>query len=312
MSFKITNKTDRILYLGPYNISPFGNIKVETVSFELSNALDSGLVDIQALNLTAGQSAQEIINTTYVCVTPFTGASDNDIISSIQVISIGTVSTTLATIWHNKSTSLDLLSAPDLNNLRYIGSSILSKQEDAVTGLPVTQKSSSGKAHILTHTLDSTSGLPVAQTSINGAVPITIGAVGTNHNRNINAASSTYLAATNATKWAASEAVVEVSITPISLAVSTVTTDTPRACLVLFNMGTDDAAAAIAAAAAFANTGTIDAATISTAVSYAIIKDGETYTRSFTIANPLTRIDVLPIGTGNTSMRVGIETIGAA
>lgn len=138
------------------------------------------------------------------------------------------------------------------------------------------------------------SGTPNGNWSgINGMGHVMVGSAGQAHNRNINAASSTYAAATNSSTWVTG--VTDISITPL-VTTTQGAVQNGQACLVVYDAPNDATAAAWLA----------DTGSASADVAYDLVYAGTTLTRQFT--DGITRIDVLPIGTGNTVMRV---TIGA-
>ena len=139
------------------------------------------------------------------------------------------------------------------------------------------------------------SGTSWKQISASGAALVIQGVVGTAQNRNINAASSTYNTTTNTATWAAP------GVTQITIAPQVTTTQgalqNSQACLVVYD----------APDAATASTWLSDAGSASTDVQYDMVFTGETLTRRFTTG--VTRVDVLPIGTGNSVMRVVLGAV---
>lgn len=117
------------------------------------------------------------------------------------------------------------------------------------------------------------------------------------NNRNINAASSTYLEATNYATWDG-PGVNEISITPL-ITTTQGAVQNGQACLVVYN-----APNAAVAAAWFADIGSANSP-----IAYDLVIAGQTLIKQFynkTGPSPIRRVDVLPIGTGNTVMRVVI------
>lgn len=134
----------------------------------------------------------------------------------------------------------------------------------------------------------------VIQSFVAGAARVTTGKSGTPHNRNINAASSTYAEATNSATW--TTAVTNITITPL-VTTTQGATQNGQACLVVYN----------APDAATASSWLSDAGSASADVQYDIIYAGQSL--SISSVDGFTRVDVLPIGTGNTVMRVVIGAV---
>lgn len=119
--------------------------------------------------------------------------------------------------------------------------------------------------------------------------------VSRSQNRNLNAANATYASATNSATWT-SPGVNEVSITPI-VTLTQGGLQNAQACLVVYDAPNDAVAAAWLA----------DIGSVNADVEYDIVFVGQTLTRTFnspTGPAPIKRVDVLPIGTGVTTMRV--------
>jgi hypothetical protein len=136
---------------------------------------------------------------------------------------------------------------------------------------------------------------------IAGSEPVIVGLPGVHFNRNINAASSTFVAATNSATWLSTLGLKTVKITPL-ITTTQGAAQNGQACLYIINAGS-----AAVAAAAFADTGDI-----ASTVMYGIILAGQTLEKILDNSDALTDVYVLPIGTGNTVMRVVIEAGGGA
>jgi len=126
---------------------------------------------------------------------------------------------------------------------------------------------------------------------VSGAALVLQGFVGQARNRNINAASSTWASATNTATWTAGLGVTEVTITP-EVTTTQSALQNSQACLVAFDAPND----------AVASSWLADTGSASTDVNYYMVYNGSPQTFIFTSA--ITRVDVVPIGTGNTVMRV--------
>lgn len=127
------------------------------------------------------------------------------------------------------------------------------------------------------------------------ALHVTVGSGGQTHNRNINAASSTWASATNTATWL-SPGVTDISITPL-VTTTQGAVQNGQACLVVYDAPNDAVAAAWLA----------DAGSSSTDVVYDLVMAGATLNRQF--SSGISRIDVLPIGTGNSVMRVLVGAV---
>ena len=68
---------------------------------------------------------RELVVSTYLCKTAFTGASIGDTITATQVIDVSAAPTTISTVWHNQTTAADLLGAPSAANLSLVGTTAL-------------------------------------------------------------------------------------------------------------------------------------------------------------------------------------------
>lgn len=86
---------------------------------------------------TSGSSSdRELVVTTYVVKTAFTGASDGDTVTATQIIDVsGDAPTTMATIWRNQTAAADLASPPAANTLDVIGKTPLTYTQLAAAGL---------------------------------------------------------------------------------------------------------------------------------------------------------------------------------
>jgi hypothetical protein len=131
--------------------------------------------------------------------------------------------------------------------------------------------------------------------SIKQYLGVTTGWGGQSHNRNINAASSTFAVATNTATWATP--VHEVAITPIVTTTQGTAVFNGQACLVIYDAPSDAVAIAWMA----------DIGNATSDIAYDIVFAGTTLNRLFT--SGISRIDVLPIGTGNTVMRVLVAAV---
>lgn len=108
-----------------------------------------------------------------------------------------------------------------------------------------------------------------------GAALVATGAVGQAHNRNINAASSTYASATNTITWVS--AVTDVSVqVPATASLSYV--------LVVYDAPNDAVASAWLA----------DTGGAAVDVAYDLVQAGQTLNRQF--SSGISRLDVLPVG----------------
>lgn len=81
---------------------------------------------------------RELVVTTYICKTAFSGASIGDSITATQVIDVSAAPTTISTIWRNQTTSTDLVSAPSAANLEIVGSTALTNAQLREAPVPVT------------------------------------------------------------------------------------------------------------------------------------------------------------------------------
>lgn len=83
-----------------------------------------------------GSADRELVVSTYLCKTAFTGASVGDTITATQIIDVsGETPTTVSTIWRNQNTSADLASTPSVENLELTGSTALTAAQLAAAGL---------------------------------------------------------------------------------------------------------------------------------------------------------------------------------
>jgi hypothetical protein len=80
---------------------------------------------------------RELVVTTYVCKTAFVGASVGDTITLTQVLDVSATPTSVASVWRNQTTALDLLPAPSSANLELVGSSAITDAQLRATPVPV-------------------------------------------------------------------------------------------------------------------------------------------------------------------------------
>lgn len=64
---------------------------------------------------------RELVVTTYVAISAFTGASIGDIITQTQVLDVSSTPTTVASLWRNQTTAADLAGAPASANISIVG-----------------------------------------------------------------------------------------------------------------------------------------------------------------------------------------------
>jgi hypothetical protein len=133
--------------------------------------------------------------------------------------------------------------------------------------------------------------VPIQVTNGAGLVAPVYGGTGEiNKNRNINAAVTTYAAATNTATWTSTDNVKSIVITPKSATAAALQND--EFCLVVFDATNE------AVASGFLS----DTGGASTDVEYFMVAVGQK--RQFDFVDYLTRVDVLPL---NDTMRVVIE-----
>lgn len=68
---------------------------------------------------------RELVVSTYLCKTAFTGASGGDTITATQVLDVTGAPYTVSTVWRNQTTAVDLGSAPPAANLELTGATAL-------------------------------------------------------------------------------------------------------------------------------------------------------------------------------------------
>jgi len=116
----------------------------------------------------AASSAQNknrlAVATSYVVVTNFLGAAAGDVLTCTQIIDAsGDTPTTLATVWRNQTTNLDLANAPDAANIQVLGSGAITDAQLRASAVPVTI-TSAAEVEVKN---DGGSPLPVLSVSLN-------------------------------------------------------------------------------------------------------------------------------------------------
>lgn len=90
----------------------------------------------EAYSVAGSEVDRELVVTTYVVKTAFTGASVGDTITFTQILDISaTPAETVSSIWRNQTTLSDLASAPSAANLELTGSTALTAAQLAAAGL---------------------------------------------------------------------------------------------------------------------------------------------------------------------------------
>jgi len=72
---------------------------------------------------------RELVVSTYLCKTAFTGASVGDTITATQIIDVTSTPTNVSTIWRNQTTAANLASTPSAVNLELVGSAALTNAQ---------------------------------------------------------------------------------------------------------------------------------------------------------------------------------------
>lgn len=73
---------------------------------------------------------RELVQTTYVCVNAFTGAQVGDVITSVQVIETeSNPPTTIAVVWRNQTTGVDLSTPPSYADIDVVGTEALTNTQ---------------------------------------------------------------------------------------------------------------------------------------------------------------------------------------
>lgn len=80
-------------------------------------------------------SDRELVVSTYICRTAFTGASIGDTITATQIIDVSGTPSTVSTIWRNQTTAADLAGAPSAANLELVGSGAITEAQLTAQGL---------------------------------------------------------------------------------------------------------------------------------------------------------------------------------
>lgn len=94
---------------------------------------------------------RETVQTTYLVKTAFSGASVGQTVTSVQIIDVTGTPTTVAVLWRNQSTGVDLASAPSAANLEIVGSTALTDAQ--LRAAPVNVKVSPGTLANLSGTI---------------------------------------------------------------------------------------------------------------------------------------------------------------
>lgn len=81
---------------------------------------------------------RELVVTTYVVKTAFSGSSVGDTVTATQIIDVTSSPYTVATIWRNQTTETDLASAPSAANLTLVGAGSLSDAQLRATPVEIT------------------------------------------------------------------------------------------------------------------------------------------------------------------------------
>ncbi|MEN9317364.1 MAG: Arthrobacter phage Sonali [Pseudomonadota bacterium] len=128
---------------------------------------------------------REIVMLTYRVKTAFTGATVGDLITQAQVIDVTSTPTTVAVLWRNHSTGVDLANAPNLANLEPVVSTGLTDAQLRAAAVPTAPNYSRGVGNADANTLRATlaaDGPAVAGIGsidaktpalVGGAVPVT-------------------------------------------------------------------------------------------------------------------------------------------
>jgi len=107
------------------------------------------VVATKALDASGGGAAgkdRELVVTTYIVKTAFTGSSVGDTITLTRILDVTDAPTTVAVLWRNETKNTDLASAPSIANLNLAGMPGLTDAQLRATPLPVA--GSAGENHI--------------------------------------------------------------------------------------------------------------------------------------------------------------------
>ena len=100
-------------------------IRTQRVVLESSSGVDVSASEPIPVSVVGQGADRELVVSTYLCKTAFTGASVGDTITATQVIDVSAAPTTISTVWHNQTTALDLASVPSAANLALVGTTAL-------------------------------------------------------------------------------------------------------------------------------------------------------------------------------------------
>ena len=94
----------------------------------------------------AGTVDRELVVSTYLCKTAFTGASVGDTITSTQILDVTATPSTVSVVWRNQTTAADLAGAPSASAITLLASTALTDAQLRATSVPVLDKN--GKAGV--------------------------------------------------------------------------------------------------------------------------------------------------------------------
>lgn len=113
---------------------------------------------------------RELIVSTYLCKTAFTGASVGDTITSTQIIDVSATPTTVSVIWRNQTTGIDI-TAPSSADLTLLASNAITDAQLRATPVPVsisdvaTETTLAAQSTLMGATTETA---PVSDTAISG------------------------------------------------------------------------------------------------------------------------------------------------
>ncbi len=99
-------------------------------------ASDQSAIPVQIAGGLGGPDI-EVVVSTYVVKTAFTGASVGDTVTCTQILDTSTSPITSDTIWRNQSTATDFTIVPSATNLTLVGSNALTNAELRAAPVPV-------------------------------------------------------------------------------------------------------------------------------------------------------------------------------
>ena len=106
----------------------------------------SVVVDITGTPISNLGNDRELVVSTYLVKTAFTGASVGDTVTATQIIDVDGSPTTISTIWRNQSTGADFASVPAAINLTLVASNALTDAQLRATPIDIALSASNAYA----------------------------------------------------------------------------------------------------------------------------------------------------------------------